>query len=86
MTRKLMTLAAVLASLVPALAAETQGTSESTAQPRMAFTMQDARKHLMHLGYTSVSDLSLDPSGKWIGSAVKDGKTVPVAVFVKPTR
>jgi hypothetical protein len=88
MTRKLMTLVAVLASLVPALAAETpaQGTSESTAQPRMAFTMQDARKHLMHLGYTSVSDLRLDPSRKWIGSAVKDGKTVPVAVFVKPTR
>jgi len=87
MTRKLMSLAAVLASIVPALAAETpaQSTSES-AQPRLAFTMQDARKHLMHLGYTSVSDLRLDPSGKWIGSAVKDGKTVPVAVFVKPTR
>jgi hypothetical protein len=46
--------------------------------------MQDARKHLMHLCYTSVSELTKDASGRWIGSAVN--KTVPVAVFVKPTR
>jgi hypothetical protein len=87
MSRALMTLAAVLAGLIPVLAAETpsQKGSEPTAQSKIAFTMQDARKHLMHLGYTNVSELSLDPSGKWVGSAVKDGKTVPVAVFVKPT-
>jgi len=86
MTCKLMALVAVLASLVPALAAETPAQSTSgSAQSRMAFTMLDARKHLMHLGYTNVSQLTKDASGKWIGSAVKDGKTVPVAVVVKPT-
>jgi hypothetical protein len=87
MSRALMTVAAILVGAVPALAAETpsQTQSEATVQYKVAFTMQDARKHLMHLGYTSVSDLSLDASGKWIGTAVKDGKTVPVAVFVKPT-
>jgi hypothetical protein len=68
---------AVLAA-VPALAAE-------NGPPRNLFTMQDARNHLMHLGYTNVSELAKDASGKWIGSAVKDGKTVPVAVVVKPT-
>ena len=87
MSRTLMTLAAVLAGLVPALAAEMTWPpqSEPTLQSKIGFTMQDARNHLMHLGYTNVSDLRLDASGKWVGSAVKDGKIVPVAVFVKPT-
>ena len=47
------------------------------------FTMEDARKHLMQQGYTSVSELVKDAQGKWVGSATKDGKTVPVAVDVK---
>jgi len=87
MSRALLTVAALLAGAVPVLAAEipSQTQSEPAVQYKVAFTMQDARRHLMHLGYTSVSDLSLDASGKWVGSAVKDGKTVPVAVFVKPT-
>ena len=48
------------------------------------FTMEDARKHLMQMGYTNVSELVKDAQGKWVGSATKDGKTVPVAVDVKP--
>jgi hypothetical protein len=48
------------------------------------FSQQDARKHLMHLGYTAVSDLQKDTHGNWAGTAVnKDGKTVPVAVGLK---
>ena len=47
------------------------------------FTMEDARKHLMQMGYTNVSELMKDAQGKWVGSATKDGKTVPVAVDVK---
>ena len=87
MSRALVTLAAVLASIFPALAAETpsQAQSEPTEQLKVTFTMQDARNHLMHLGYTNVSELRLDASGKWIGSAVKDDKIVPVAIFVEPT-
>ena len=45
--------------------------------------MEDARKHLMQQGYTNVSELVKDAQGKWVGSATKDGKTVPVAVDVK---
>jgi putative membrane protein len=47
------------------------------------FTMEDARNHLMQQGYTNVSELVKDAQGKWVGSASKDGKTVPVAVDVK---
>ena len=42
--------------------------------------MEDARKQM---GYTNVSELVKDAQGKWVGSATKDGKTVPVAVDVK---
>lgn len=64
------TLAAGLA--FPALAADT-----------VAFTQENAREHLMHLGYTNVSQLQKDAHGNWVGTAVKDGKTLPVAVSVK---
>ena len=48
------------------------------------FTQDQARQHLMHLGYTSVSELQKDSNGNWAGTAVnKDGKTVPVAVGLK---
>jgi hypothetical protein len=49
----------------------------------VAFTQENARQHLMHLGYTNVSQLQKDASGNWVGTAVKDGKTLPVAVSVK---
>jgi hypothetical protein len=68
-------LAAVLATgfALPALAAD-----------QHPFTQDQARQHLMHLGYTNVSQLQKDAHGNWTGTAVKDGKTVPVAVSLKP--
>ena len=53
-----------------------------TAPAGNPFTMEDARKHLTQQGYTNVSELVKDAQGKWVGSATKDGKTVPVAVDV----
>jgi hypothetical protein len=69
-------LAAALAAglALPALAADSNP----------AFTQDNARQHLMHLGYTNVSQLQRDAQGNWTGTAVKDGKTVPVAVKVRP--
>jgi hypothetical protein len=85
MTRKLW-LAAVLAASVafPAIAedASTKVAPEA-ARSGTPFTMEDARKHLMQQGYTNVSELVKDASGKWVGSAMKDGKTVPVAVSAR---
>jgi hypothetical protein len=90
MTR-MLSLAAVLAAglAFPTIAADTTPTAApeagatETAPSGNPFTMEDARKHLMQQGYTNVSELVKDASGKWVGSAVKDGKTVPVAVDVK---
>jgi putative membrane protein len=72
-------LAAVLAAglAVPAFAADT------VANAGNAFTQENARQHLQHLGYTNVSQLQKDAHGNWAGTAVKDGKTVPVSVGVK---
>jgi len=73
MNRATLLAAALAASFaLPALAADT-----------VAFTQENARQHLMHLGYTHVSQLQKDAHGNWVGTAVKDGKTLPVAVSVK---
>ncbi len=48
------------------------------------FSEEEARQHLMHLGYTNVSQLQRDSHGNWTGTASKDGKTVPVSVKVRP--
>lgn len=48
------------------------------------FTETQARQHLLHLGYTNVSELLKDEHGRWIGTATtKDGQTRSVAVDVK---
>jgi hypothetical protein len=60
----------------------TKAGATETAPAGNPFTMEDARKHLMQQGYTNVSELMKDAQGKWVGSATKDGKTVPVAVDV----
>jgi hypothetical protein len=69
-------LAAVLAAglALPALA-------ENNAN--VVFTEDQARQHLLHLGYTNVSDLVRDEKGNWTGTAEKDGNSVPVAVGIK---
>ena len=74
MIRKSLLAAALVAGVaLPAFAAET-----------VAFTQDQARQHLIHLGYKNVSQLQKDANGNWAGTAVKDGKTLPVAVGVKP--
>lgn len=72
-------LAAVLAAglAVPVLAA-----GNAAAGP--VFTQHQARQHLLHLGYTKVSRLQRDAQGNWAGVALKDGRTVQVAVGLKP--
>lgn len=41
---------------------------------------QAARKILLSQGYSNVSELNRDAKGHWAGTAVKDGKTVGVAI------
>jgi hypothetical protein len=80
--KRVLSLAAALAvgASFSAFAAETG----SGVALQSLFTETQARQHLMHLGYTNVSELSKDENGKWIGTATnKDGKTRAVAVDVK---
>ena len=87
MTR-MLTLTAVLATglAFPAIAGEPTKTAPeagTTAPAGKPSTMETAHQHLMQQGYTNVSELVKDSQGKWVGSATKDGKTVPVAVDVR---
>ena len=90
MTRTLCLVAALLMGLaLPAIAADTTKTdvflavAQEGAATQKPFTMIDAQNLLRQRGYTSVSELVKNEKGTWIGSAVKDGKTVPVGVDVK---
>ena len=88
MIRALSLAAALAAGLaLPALAADTavKAGTETTAGPatQNLFTSDQARQHLMHLGYTEISSMTKDESGKWIGRATKEGKSFIVSVDVK---
>jgi hypothetical protein len=70
---------------LPALAEESSSidAGKSTAfstELASAANSEQARLQLAHQGYTAISPLHRDESGRWIGTATKDGKTVFVAV------
>jgi uncharacterized protein with FMN-binding domain len=48
-----------------------------------SFTEGQARDRIVAAGFTSVSSLAKDGDGVWRGSAMKDGKSVKVAVDFK---
>lgn len=81
MIRAYFLAAAVAAGLsLPASAAETG----SGVAIDSLFTEVQARQHLLHLGYTDVSPMTKDTSGKWVGTATsKDGKVRAVAVDIR---
>ena len=68
----------------PASVSTTGDASRSTATTPAAgansFTEGQARGRIQDRGYTQVMDLKKDDQGVWRGMAMKDGKTVPVAV------
>lgn len=87
MIRSLMIASAVLAMSVPALAEDAAAPSTDTAavgkfQLAQVAAETQAQKHLLSQGYTNVSSLEQDANGRWTGTAVKDGKTVIVAIHV----
>jgi hypothetical protein len=81
--------AIVAATALPALAVEatSKAPAATTETGRAArgnlFTEDQARVHLARLGYTNISGLAKDENGAWRGSAMKDGKSIAVAVDVK---
>jgi hypothetical protein len=66
----------------PAIASD-KGDSNTSAAPvagKNSFTETQARERLEKHGYTAVHDLALDDKSIWRGKAMKDGKTVDVAL------
>jgi len=49
------------------------------AELSIAANAEQARQQLAHQGFTGISPLQRD-SGRWVGTAIKDGKRVFVAV------
>ncbi|HEY6431465.1 MAG TPA: hypothetical protein VIZ17_05740 [Acetobacteraceae bacterium] len=70
------------ASTPPAAASTSNATSTQGAPVAGAnsFTMGQAQKRLENNGFTQVSPLTKDSESIWRGQAMKDGKTVDVAV------
>jgi hypothetical protein len=56
-----------------------------TAQLSVAANAAHVRQLLQAQGYTNVSDLNHDEDGRWSGTAVKNGKTIGVAIAL-PSR
>ena len=89
MNRNLAVIALAAAAFsAPAFAAETAVAPATNANPAVveagALTVsanaEQARKLLQSQGYTNVSDLNRDASGRWTGTASKDGKTIFIAI------
>lgn len=55
-----------------------------TAQLSASAQANQVRNLLQAQGYTGITGLERDEKGRWVGSAVKDGKTIGVAVVLPP--
>jgi hypothetical protein len=69
-------------STAPAAVA-TSGANNTTAAPvagANSFTMAQAQKRIEDQGYSQVTDLAKDDKSVWRGHAMKDGKTMSVAL------
>ncbi len=81
-----LVVATALVFAAPVVAEEaktpTTGASNAEQQSDLSFAAQEkqARDHLLGQGYTNISSLNKDESGKWVGTAQKDGKTNFVAI------
>lgn len=83
--------AATFGLAAPALAADSSDPGPDTASVQAFYGQLNARaksnemrKLLYAQGYTAVSDLNRDANGRWIGTAMKDGKQVIVGVKFPP--
>ena len=71
----------------PALAGDkaandTAAVSAHAAELADAYTAKQAHRLLASQGYMNISALDRDESGRWTGTALKDGKTIFIAVVL----
>jgi hypothetical protein len=79
-----LSLSAFAADEAAAPAADTASVTEYLAEVSKSSTASQIRQLLQAKGYTNVSGLAQDESGRWTGTAQKDGKAVGVAVAMPP--
>jgi putative membrane protein len=94
---KTMSIAAALSTLALAVPAIAQPAAKNNSAVKTAhtvdeggarkgansFTEAQARAHIAKSGFTGVSPLKKDAAGVWRGTAVKDGRTMPVGLDFK---
>lgn len=87
MTRIMLIALATAGMALPAFADDaSDSASIASAELSNAANAQQARVQLAHQGYTGISPLYRGEGGHWIGTAVKDGRTVIVGVLLPQTR
>jgi hypothetical protein len=77
--------------VVPAYADEAapnNGASAASVSAELAnvANSEQARLQLAHQGFTGISPLYRGEEGRWMGTAVRDGRTVIVGVMLPQTR
>lgn len=78
-----LTFALVAGSAFPALAADKASSHDAvTAQLTANANAKQVRQLLLAKNYTNVSNLDRDSDGRWTGTAVKDGKTTFISVYL----
>lgn len=84
MKKVLMTSAALIcAATIPALADTAAPKSDVvSAHLTASANANQVRQLLSAKNYTNISDLNRDESGRWYGTAVKDGKRTAVSVIL----
>lgn len=64
----------------PAVATPDSKNATAPVEGANSFTEDQARERIVEAGYADVAGLKLDDKGVWRGTAMKDGKTVNVAL------
>lgn len=90
MTRMTAIAAVAVATLsTPVFAAEPATSGDASAQAALSTALsqataaRQAQITLVNQGYTNVSELDRDDNGRFVGTAVKDGKTVIVSIDMR---
>lgn len=64
----------------PAVATPDSKNATAPVEGANSFTEEQAKERIVEAGYADVTGLTLDDKGVWRGTAMKDGKSVNVAL------
>lgn len=64
----------------PAVATPETPNAAAPVEGANSFTEAQARERIEAAGFTGIADLKLDDQGVWQATAMKDGKSMPVAM------